>query len=83
MSKKISSGQKRSGASQDLPCRECGTIVKGVDSTTVSCVCWRCVTKMLNPHSKIISDLPKEEWANILKKETKDNGRPEDTTTES
>jgi hypothetical protein len=83
MSKKISSGQRRSGAAKDLACRDCGEIVTNVDSNTVSCVCWRCVTKMLNPHSRIISDLPREEWTKALKQDNKNNGRSENPATES
>lgn len=82
MSKKISSGQKRSGAAKDLPCRDCGDIVHNVDSNTVSCVCWRCVSKMINPHSKMISDLPHEEWVKAIKTDYRNNGRSEDTTIE-
>jgi len=82
MSKKISTGQSRSGASKDLPCRECGATVSNVDSNTVSCVCWRCVSKMINPHSKMISDLPHKEWVKTIKTDYKTNGGSEDTTTE-
>jgi len=83
MSKKISSPQRRSGTSQDLPCKECGEIVSNVDSNTVSCLCWRCVSKMINPHGKIISDLPREEWVKALKSDNSKNGRSENTATES
>jgi hypothetical protein len=38
---------------------------------------------MINPHGKIISDLPREEWVKALKSDNSKNGRSENTATES
>lgn len=84
MTKKSSTGQRRSGENKNLPCKECGDTVYNVDSNCVSSTCWRCVSKQLNPNSLIASDLDDEAWRDLLKRKIfYTNGRSENTTTES
>lgn len=67
MSKKISTGQRRSGVNIVLNCRECSNPVENVDSSSTSAVCWKCVNKSINPRSVIITDMEPEEWSKFLK----------------
>lgn len=67
MSKKFSTGQRRSGANIVLNCRECSSPVENVDSLSTSAVCWKCVNKSINPSSVIITDMEPDEWSKFLK----------------
>jgi len=55
----------------DLACRECKRKVINVDSGAKSVLCWRCVSKSLNPNSSIVSDLTQEEFREFLRKNNK------------
>ncbi len=58
----------RQGEAQSLKCRSCGRKVENVDAKATAVTCWRCVCKMINPHSLILSDLSTEEIANLMRK---------------
>jgi hypothetical protein len=64
MSKKITRLKNRETVS--LPCKGCGKTVKDVDTNAIAATCWRCVCKMLNPASIILSDLTPEELKEAL-----------------
>jgi hypothetical protein len=64
MSKKIHRSKNRESVS--LPCKGCGNIVKDVDTNAVAATCWRCVCRMLNPASIIVSDLTPQELQEVL-----------------
>ena len=83
MIKKSSTGQRSSGENKNLPCKDCGQIISNVDSNTVSAICWRCVSKQINPNSLIVSDLDDNAWRDLLKtKIFNTNGRSENTAAE-
>jgi hypothetical protein len=67
MSKKNSTGQRRSGANIVLNCRDCNEPVNNVDSGSTSALCWKCVNKLANPNSIIITDMEQEEWSIFIK----------------
>jgi len=83
MTKKIATGQKRSGENKNLPCNECSAIVYNVDSNTETVICWRCVNKSINPNSLIASDLDFDAWKDLVKRKIFiSNGRSENTKAE-
>jgi len=55
----------------DLACRVCKRKVINVDSNAKSVLCWRCVSKSLNPSSVILTDLTREEFSEFLRKNNK------------
>lgn len=70
MRKKSSAG-RRTVSSKDLECRECQRWVENVDSDAASVLCWRCVSKSLNPQSIILSDMSGKELAAFLRGDKK------------
>lgn len=63
----------RQGEAISLKCKTCGRKVENVDAKATAVTCWRCVCKLINPHSLILSDMSKEEISNLMKK---NYGRP-------
>ncbi len=63
----------RQGSGKTLKCKNCGRAVDNVDTNATAVTCWRCVCKLINPHSLILSDLSTQEIAKVLN--TK-HGRP-------
>ena len=57
----------RQGSEKTLKCKNCGRSVENVDNNATAVTCWRCVCKMINPHSLILSDLSSQEIANLMK----------------
>lgn len=49
-----------------MDCRECGRPVRNVDSNTVSVLCYRCVARSLNPHTKFLDEIEPEEFRKII-----------------
>lgn len=62
----------RQGEPKSLKCKSCGRKVENVDANATAVTCWRCVCKMINPHSLILSDLSTQEIANLM---IKNHGR--------
>lgn len=67
MGKKINFGNRANTKNSSLHCRQCGTMVKNVDTESVSCLCWRCVCRLSDPNVVIMSDLNAEEFSNFFK----------------
>lgn len=67
MAKKIGYGLNSSNKNSSLPCRQCQMVVKNVDSEAASVLCWKCVCRISNPNTIILSDLNQEELAQLLK----------------
>lgn len=80
MSKKATRSKNRESIS--LKCKGCGRTVNDVDSAAVAATCWRCVCKMLNSASIILSDLGPEELREVLQSQKKNSihGRSQNPT---
>lgn len=64
----------RQNSGKSLKCKNCNRQVDNVDTNATDVTCWRCVCKMLNPRSIILSDLNHEEIKKLL---SKHHGRSE------
>jgi hypothetical protein len=68
----------RQNSGKNLKCKNCSNVVENVDANATAVTCWRCVCKMLNPRSIILSDLNREEIKKLLDKH---HGRSKNPTT--
>ena len=67
---------------RDVKCSRCNTHTVKVDAASASGVCFRCVSKGINPESVILTDLSTEEYTEFVQRMFK-YGRSESNPTES
>lgn len=60
--------KRRLSAGINMPCKVCKTPVPNTDSEAFAVTCHKCVSRLLNPHTIFIDDLPQEEWVGLIKK---------------
>lgn len=53
---------------KEIKCSRCKTHLVKVDESSISAVCFRCVSKGMNPDSVMITDMTKEEYGEYLQK---------------
>jgi hypothetical protein len=63
-----SSGAKRDRNNGTMPCKICKTKVHNVDSEAAAVICFKCVSRSINPHTIFVDELSQEEWDNLRKK---------------
>lgn len=51
---------------KEVKCSCCNTTVMKVDSNSSSGTCFKCVSKLMNPDSVIITDLSNEEYKEFI-----------------
>jgi hypothetical protein len=61
---------------KEITCRVCNKTKVKIDPTSVSAVCYKCVSAMMNPGSKFLEDMSPEEYTDLIKK-LNANGRSE------
>lgn len=53
---------------KEIKCSKCGVHSVKVDSQSTGAICFRCVSKGINPESVILTDLSQEEYTKFVQK---------------
>ena len=67
---------------KEIKCDKCGVHTIKVDAESKGAICFRCVSKGINPESVILTDLSQEDYKEFVQKMFK-YGRSKNDTAES
>ena len=67
MTRSLNNGRRIGHSSITMKCRECNNLVHNVDSESKSVLCYKCVSKSLNPNTKFYGDISQEDIKEIIR----------------